>query len=425
MTHTRMALWMGATVGLFVTAGAGVVTRLEGNSAQPHVSTGAVARRDIAVVVQATGSVEAVTTVEVGSQVSGSVQALYADFNSLVRAGQVLARLDPSMFQAQAEQARANVVRAEADVEGLRLSVADAQATLDRSARLAEKKLIAPADLEAAQVAVKLANAQLRSGEASLTQARATLRQAEVNLAQTVIRSPIDGIVLTRDVDAGQTVAASMQSPTLFVLAADLLHMRVNASLDESDIGQVQAGQAVTFSVDAYPGETFSGHVAQVRLQPTVSQNVVTYATVIDVANPELKLKPGMTATVAIEVARRDNVLTVPAAALRFRPSTATLAALGGAAQAASGTTSAASPAGSGTRATLWRYDAGTLAGVRVVTGISDGMTTEIVSGPVTEGESFVTAVTTGAGASAAGTAAKTSTASRSPLLGGSPGPPR
>ena len=425
MTHTRMALWVVASVGLFATAGAGIVARLEGNSTRPQVSTADVARRNLAVVVQATGSVEAVSTVEVGSQVSGTVQTLYADYNSLVHAGQVLARLDPSMFAAQVEQARANVVRAEADLQGLTLSVADAQATLDRNTRLAEKKLIAPADLETAQVAVKMATAQVRSGEASLAQARASLRQAEVNLDHTVITSPIDGIVLTRSVDAGQTVAASMQAPTLFVLAGDLLHMRVNASLDESDIGQVEAGQSVTFSVDAYPGETFSGSVAQVRLQPTVSQNVVTYATVIEVANPELKLKPGMTATASIEVASRDNVLTVPAAALRFKPTAATLAALGGVAPAASGNAAAASPAGNRTGATLWRYDAGRLAGVSVVTGISDGLTTEIVSGPVTEGEPFVTAVTTGAGASASVPAAKTSTASRSPLLGGLPGPPR
>ena len=425
MTHRRIALWMFASVGLFATAGAGVATRLEGNSARPQVSTVDVTRRNIQVVVQATGSVEALTTVDVGSQVSGTVQALYADFNSVVHVGQVLARLDPSVFDAQLAQVRASVVKAEAEVERLSLSVADAQATLDRNVRLAEKKLIAQIDLEAAQVAVQMAKAQVRSADASLIQARASFRQAEVNLQHTVITSPIDGIVLTRSVDAGQTVAASMQAPTLFLLAADLLHMRVNASLDESDVGGVQAGQPVTFRVDAYPDQVFSGSVAQIRLKPIVAQNVVTYTTIIDVENPELKLKPGMTATVSIEVARRDNVLTVPAAALRFKPTAATLAALGGAAPAAGtkagSVSSAASPGGTA----LWRYDGGTLEGVKVVAGLSDGMTTEIVSGAVTEGESVVTAVTTGASASAAGTVAKISTASRSPLLGGVPGPPR
>lgn len=425
MTRTRIALWMFASVGLFATAGAGVATRLEGTSARPQVSTAEVARRDLVVVVQATGTVEASTTVEVGTQVSGTVQTLYADYNSVVRAGQVLARLDPSMLKAQVEQATASVLKAEAEVERLTVSVAEAQTALDRSARLAEKKLIAPVDLESSQVTVRLARAQVRSSEASLTQARATLRQADVNLGHSVITSPIDGIVLTRSVDAGQTVAASMQAPTLFVLAADLLHMRVNASLDESDIGQVASGQAVTFSVDAYPGETFSGRVNQVRLQPTVSQNVVTYTTVIDVENPELKLKPGMTATVSIEVVRRDDVLTVPAAALRFKPTAAALASFGGT-TAAPGEAAPAAPAGVvGSRGTLWRYAGGTLAGVNVVTGASDGLTTEIVSGPLAEGELVATAVATGGSATGTGTAVKASTTARNPLLGGTPGPPR
>jgi HlyD family secretion protein len=415
---------MFASVGLFATAGAGVATRSAGTSVRPLVSTSDVTRRNIAVVVQATGTVEAMTTVTVGTQVSGTVQALYADYNSLVRQGQVLARLDPSILTAQVEQAKASVVKAEAEVERLAVSVAGAQATLDRTARLAEKLLIAPSEFEAALVAVRLARAQVRSAEASLTQTRATLRQAEVNLDHTVITSPIDGIVLERSVDAGQTVAASMQAPTLFLLAADLQRMRVNASLDESDVGQVHAGQTVTFMVDAYPGESFPGRVAQVRLQPNVSQNVVTYTTIVDVENPELKLMPGMTATVSIEVARRDNVLTVPAAALRFKPTSAGLAALGGVEPDARGRDG--EPLADGQRrATLWRYDGARLASLDVVTGVSDGMTTELVSGPVTEGEPVVTAVTGGSSATRAA-AAKLSTTARSPLLGGSmPGPPR
>jgi HlyD family secretion protein len=341
----------------------------------------------------------------------------------------VLARLDPSLFESQVEQAKASVVKAEAETERLAVSVADAQSTLDRTARLAEKQLVAPADLEAAQVNVRLAKAQVRSSEASLTQARATLRQAEVNLAHTIITSPIDGIVLERSVDVGQTVAASMQAPTLFVLAADLLHMRVNASLDESDVGLVQAGQPVSFSVDAYPDRKFSGRVAQVRLQPVVSQNVVTYTTVIDVENAELELKPGLTATVSIELARRDNVLTVPAAALRFKPAAATLAALGGVEATAADRGGALLGSGQ-RRAMLWRYDGRTLAGSSVVTGISDGLTTEVVSGPVTEGEAVVTGVSSATAAAAGVTPSRTSPATRSPLLGGMPGgmpggPPR
>ena len=291
--------------------------------------------------ISATGSLEAVTTVNVGSQTSGSVQTLYADFNDIVRKGQTLARLDPSLFQTQVEQAEANLVRAEADVERLEVARDAAKLALDRTARLAGKQLVSDADLETAQAALASAEAQVRSSEASVAQSKASLNQAKVNLEHTVITSPIDGIVVSRAVDTGQTVAASMQAPTLFVLAADLTQMHVNASIDESDVGQIEAGQPVAFRVDAYPSETFAGRVAQVRLQAVVSQNVVTYAAVIDVENPELKLKPGMTATVTIEVARRADALIVPAAALRFKPTAAVLATLsaasGGAAPSCAG----------------------------------------------------------------------------------------
>ena len=198
-----------------------------------------------------------------------------------------------------------------------------------RAKELSEKKLIAQTELEAAEVAVRSAEAQLRSQEAGVTQSQASLRQNQVNLAHTVIESPIDGLVISRNVDVGQTVAASMSAPTLFVLAADLTKMQVLASLDESDVGRIRPGQAVRFRVDAYPTDEFMGSVTQVRLQPTTVQNVVTYQTVIDVPNPELKLKPGMTANVNIEIARRSNVLRVPNAALRFRPTAEIFAALG------------------------------------------------------------------------------------------------
>ena len=279
----------------------------------------------------ATGTLEAVTTVNVGSQVSGIVQTLYADFNDIVRKGQTLARLDPSLFQTQVEQAEANLIRAEADVERMAVARDAAKLALERTAALAAKRLVSDADLESAQMAVASAEAQVRSAQASVAQSKASLNQARVNLAHTVITAPIDGIVVSRAVDTGQTVAASMQAPTLFVLAADLAHMRVNASIDESDVGQIEPGQAVTFHVEAYPDETFAGRVAQVRLQPVVTQNVVTYAAIIDVENPGFKLKPGMTATVTVEVARRGDTLTVPAAALRFKPTAAMLAALGSA----------------------------------------------------------------------------------------------
>ena len=183
-----------------------------------------------------------------------------------------------------------------------------------------KRELVPRTDLETAEIAVKSADAQIKSSEASLTQAKASLNQAKVNLAYTVITSPIDGIVISRNVDPGQTVASSMNAPTLFVIAADLTKMQVVANIDESDVGRMRPGQVVSFRVDAYPTDTFTGAVEQVRLQPAVVQNVVVYSTVIAVPNPQLKLKPGMTANVSIEIARRDNVLRVPTAALRFRP---------------------------------------------------------------------------------------------------------
>jgi HlyD family secretion protein len=295
----------------------------------PTVATSRITRGDIAETVGATGTLQAVTTVQVGTQVSGTILELNADFNSLVRKGQVLTRLDPSLFQTQIEQARANLIRAEADLERLRVATDDARTKLRRARELSEKKLIAQVEVEAAEVAVRSAEAQLRSQEAAVTQSQASLEQNQVNLAHTVIQAPIDGLVISRNVDVGQTVAASMSAPTLFLLAADLTKMQVIASLDESDVGRIRPGQQVRFRVDAFPNEEFLGSVTQVRLQPTTVQNVVTYATVIDVPNPELKLKPGMTANVNVEIARRNNVLRVSNSALRFRPTTEIFAALG------------------------------------------------------------------------------------------------
>jgi HlyD family secretion protein len=419
MTHRRTMMWMLASVGLIATAGAGVATR-SSSETQPKVTTVEVTRGDLVQAISATGTLEAVTTVNVGSQVSGSVQTLYADFNDLVRKGQTLARLDASLFQTQVEQAEANLIRAEADVERLNVARDAAALALDRTARLAEKRLVSAVDLETAQVALASAAAQVRSAEASVAQSRASLNQARVSLEHTVITSPIDGIVVSRAVDTGQTVAASMQAPTLFVLAADLAHMRVNASIDESDVGQVEPGQSVSFRVEAYPNESFAGRVAQVRLQAVVSQNVVTYATVIDVDNPELKLKPGMTATVTIEVARRGNALMVPTAALRFTPTPAVLTALG-----ASSVGGAASCAGAGNCGMLWVYDGRAIRGVRVRTGITNGTAIEILDTPVPERTAAVSAITLAAGASKTVTSAtSTSSATRSPLLGSSPPPP-
>ena len=286
----------------------------------PDVRTANVTQGDVVDSVGATGALEAVTTVNVGSQVSGIIQDLLVDYNSIVREGDVIMRLDPVLFEAQLEQARANLIRAEADVERLQVSRDDSLVQLRRAEDLAERELISLTELEAAQVAVRSAVAQLKSNEAAVTQAEASLSQNQVNLDNTVIRAPIDGIVISRLVDAGQTVAASLQAPELFIIAADLTKMRVIAAIDESDVGRIRPNQRVTFTVDAYPGEEFEGSVSQIRLEPVLTQNVVTYATVVDAPNPDLRLKPGMTATISLEIARRENVLRIPNSALRFRP---------------------------------------------------------------------------------------------------------
>jgi HlyD family secretion protein len=321
----RFIVFLAVLVAIGVGAGAYYMRR---NGPEPQVSTAQLSRGDIVDAVAATGTLEAVETVDVGTQVSGVVKELHADFNSIVRKGQIIARLDPSLIQTQVEQNRANVVRADAELDRLRVGLQDAQQKHERAKQMWAKNLIPRTELETAEVNVKSAEAQIRSSQAALVQARANLNQQEVNLQHTVIEAPIDGIVIARNVDVGQTVAASMQAPTLYVLAADLTKMQVLANIDEADVGRMRPGQAVTFRVDAYPTDTFTGTVQQVRLQPAVVQNVVTYSTVIAVPNLELKLKPGMTANVNIEIARRTDVLRVPNAALRFRPTTDTFAAL-------------------------------------------------------------------------------------------------
>jgi HlyD family secretion protein len=298
----------------------GAAYYMRDNRPQPTVSTLPVSRGDVADVVAATGTLQAVTTVDVGTQVSGLVQDMYADFNHIVKKGQVIARLDPSLIETQIEQRRASVIRAEADLERLKVNLADSRRKLDQARAMWDKQLIPRDQLETAEMNVKTLDSQIKSSEAGLTQAKADLNTQEVNLGHTVIKAPIDGIVISRNVDPGQTVASSMNAPVLYQIAADLTKMQVLANIDEADVGRMRPGQRVTFRVDAYPTERFMGTVEQVRLQPTVVQNVVVYSTVIDVPNPELKLKPGMTANVEIEIARKTNVLRVPAAATRFRP---------------------------------------------------------------------------------------------------------
>jgi len=310
--------WLLSGVAVIIVAVASFALR--GRSEEARYQTVAVDRGEVVEVVGATGTLEAVTTVQVGSQVSGTIQTLHADFNSRVKKGEVIARLDPSLFEARLGQARASLVTARANVERSRASVDDMLQKYERSKELAAQKLVPETDLETAKANYDGAVAQMKASQAAVTQAEANVNQAEVDLDHTVIAAPIDGVVIARNVDVGQTVAASFQAPVLFVIANDLARMQVNASIDEADIGRVRAGQDVTFRVDAYPERVFGGRVEQVRLQPTTVQNVVTYNTIISVDNEDLRLMPGMTATVSVIVRKAENTLRVRAAALRFRP---------------------------------------------------------------------------------------------------------
>src|SRR3982751_4026094 len=334
-----------ALIGLLIVAavGAGVgAYYIKRGGPEIQIQTSPITRGDIVDTVGATGTLQAVTTVQVGSQVSGNISWLGADFNSIVKKGQVIARLDPSLFNAQVEQSkanlaqsRANLAKAQSDLERMKVQLTDAQQKYARAQELAAKSLLPQSDLDSAKIAVDSAQASLAAQQATVNQATASVAQSQasvnqnqVNLDHTIITAPIDGIVTQRSVDVGQTVAASMQAPTLFILAADLTEMQVNANIDEADVCRIRPGQHVTFHVDAYPTDNFDGTVTQIRLQPVVVQNVTTYGTVIDVPNAQLKLKPGMTANVNVEIAKRSDTLRVPNAALRFGPPIDVFAAL-------------------------------------------------------------------------------------------------
>jgi HlyD family secretion protein len=394
-----------------VAFGGGIAYYQLGAEAAPTLVTAPVTRGPVVQKVEATGTVQPVDSVEVGSQVTGTVNGLTATFNSIVREGQVLATLDPAALQAQVDQARAALARMNADLQQAKVNRSDAEIKLARAERLSKDQLIPQSDLDAARIARDAAQAAVKAAEAQVVQGRASLSQAQVNVDRTIIKSPTDGIVLSRNVEVGQTVTSGLQTPTLFVIARDLSTMQVSASVDESDIGRVAVGQPVTFTLDAYGGETFSGKVTEVRLQPVVTNNVVTYTTIITVPNPDQKLKPGMTATVRIEVAREEDALRVPVAALRFQPDAELFAALGqevpkrqtasravgasgadaqnafGAGRAYGRADTARRPAAGtpGSRATIWQVVNGKLEPVRVTVRLSDGTTAAVESAKLQE----------------------------------------
>jgi len=378
-----------------------------------------VERGEISSIVTATGTINPVITVLVGSQISGTIKALYADFNSVVKEGQVVAQIDPAIFEAQVEQGRANVLNAQANLLNAQanlenakanlvkaeVAVLDTKRTLDRNRPLLERNVIAQATLDTAQAnydtavaqrdvakaQVESAKSQVESSKAQIEQAKAALKVAETNLRYTTIRSPVNGIVIARNVDVGQTVAASLQAPTLFTIAKDLTQMQVDSNVSEADVGRIAVGQDSTFTVDAYPERIFRGRVSEIRNAPIVVQNVVTYDVVIQVGNKDLKLKPGMTANVSIMIAHRGGVLKIPNSALRFRPESAGKESGKGGLPRKSGEQVKSSQGDQRRTGRVWTLSPeGKPKSIAVVLGITDGTFSEVLSGDLKEGMEII-----------------------------------
>ncbi len=413
-------LW-AIVIILFIIGGLFLYEKFTTGGSGQRYRTIKVERGEIKSLVTASGTVNPVVTVLVGTQVSGTIKALYADFNSKVKKGQVIAQIDPAIFEAQVEQgkanllnaqanllnARANLLNAEANLKKAEVAVTDTKRTLDRNIELMQKGVIAQATLDTSRVnyesalaqreialaQLEAAKSQLESAKAQVEQARASLKIHETNLKYTTIRSPVDGIVISRNVDVGQTVAASLQAPTLFTIAKDLTQMQVDTNVSEADIGQIAVGQEATFTVDAYPEMIFRGKVTDIRNAPLTVQNVVTYDVVIQVENKDLKLKPGMTANVSILVDHREGVLKIPNSALRFKP-TGFIGSDKGDKRPFSTErkqifTKGTKSFGEGWQSSrvVWILSKdGRPVPVRVVIGITDGNFSEVVSGDLKEG---------------------------------------
>jgi HlyD family secretion protein len=421
----RRQLWLAAA-GAIALAAIGAAKLLHGGDPLSHL-TAKVQQGEIRDVVDATGTVNAVITVQVGSQVSGTIARLNADFNSRVHTGDVIALIDPQLFQGALQQAAADLANARANVAAAQANLAKAAAALvqtkaeyERAQALVTMKIgtaqaldLAKANYDSAKASVDAAAAGVQQARAQAGQKAAAVSVARANLDYTVIRSPIDGVVVARNVDVGQTVAASLQAPTIFTIAQDLTKMQVYAKVDESDVGRIRVRQPVTFKVDAFPKDLFNGVVSQVRMNPTTVQNVVTYDAIIDFQNPELKLFPGMTAYVTIPVATVDHVIKVPNAALRYKPPMPPAEVLAlyaryglgqpaPAAEPAASAAGAPAVAGAGARrearaesAVVWKlHGDGTLEPVEIALGITDHTYTEarkLLVGALAPGDDLVT----------------------------------
>jgi HlyD family secretion protein len=371
------------------------------------LTVGSIARRIVT-----TGTIQAVTTVEVGSQVSGTIQALGADYNSTVRAGQVLARIDPATYEADLREAQGALALAQADADRVRTTVMDAGTKLARAEVLAQRQLIPRADLDTAEATKQSADAGLLGAEAQVEQAKRATEQANTDLDHTVIRSPIDGIVIARNIEIGQTVAATLQSPRLFLVATDFKRVQLQVQLDEADVGGVQTGALVIFDVEAYPQEIFNGLVSEIRLGPvenadaqsttqSTSQSttqstapaVTTYLAIVDVPNPDKKLRPGMTATATLAGSHRDDVTRIPNSALSFRPPPDVLHAIGE--ENVPPPNQEPQPSAEpGSVVRVWQYDGQFFMPITLRVGLSDDRMTEVLNGPLKAGDQLVTGAT-------------------------------
>jgi HlyD family secretion protein len=416
MVNKRKKYLIGIVIVILILAGGFFWRQLSGqNGSNQKFRLAKVEKGEISLVVTATGTINPVINVLVGSQASGTIKALYADFNSQVKEGQVIAQIDPAIFEAQVEQGRANVLNAQANLLNAQanlenakanltkvdVAVFDAKRTLDRNQPLLEKKIIAQATLDTAETnydtavaqrdvakaQVESAKSQIESFKAQVEQTKAALRVAETNLRYTTIRSPVNGTVISRNVDVGQTVAASLQAPTLFTIAKNLAEMQVDSNVSEADVGRIAVGQDATFTVDAYPERIFHGKVSEIRNAPIIVQNVVTYDVVILVDNKDLKLKPGMTANVSVMIAHRDGALKIPNAALRFRPVSAKRESGKSGPPQKAGERVKPAEGDQGRPGRVWALSPeGKPTPVSIVLGITDGTSSEVVGGNLQEG---------------------------------------
>lgn len=369
----------------------------------PEISykTARIERGTIVSTVAATGNLSAVTTVQVGTQVSGTIQKLYVDFNSRVKKGQAIAEIDPSLFNASVLQSQGNYLSAEANLQKAKVALADADRTLSRNKKLLADGIISQGDYDVAETALQSAKAMVTAAEGNVAQSRGSLMQAKTNLRYSVIRSPVDGVVISRAIDVGQTVAASFQTPTLFTIAQDLTKMQIEVSVDEADISRIQLHQTASFTVDSYPEQSFRGEVVQIRSAPVITQNVVTYVVLVNVDNSELKLMPGMTANVSVEVAKKDDALKLPPAALRFKPKSkaadAKVKGTGTSAQRPAGVGGRPGSAGKGASGKVrersqlvYILKEGKPVATPVKTGIANNSSIELVESALKEGDEVV-----------------------------------